>query len=79
MGYALLFLPLLIFVDPGKGDLPTVSDADILRQTTSSRQISLLPCEPADRLGLGRTAPAPAVGEISCVQTILRGNKQRSV
>jgi len=79
MDYAFLFVPLLIFVDPGKGDLPVVSDADFLRQTTSSRQTSLFLCEPAHRRVVDRKAPAPAVGEISCVPTILRENKQLSV
>jgi hypothetical protein len=79
MGHASLFVPLLIFVDPGKGDLPRVSDANFHQRTTSSRQTSLFLCVPAHRRGLDRTVPAPAVGEIPCVQTILRGNKQLSV
>jgi hypothetical protein len=47
MGYTYLFVPLLISMDPGKGDIPTVREADFRRQTTSSRHISLFPCVPA--------------------------------
>jgi hypothetical protein len=79
MGHVSLIVPLLIFVDPGKGDFPALSDADFRRQTTSSSQTSLFSFVPAHRRVLGRTAPAPAIGKISCVQTILRGNKRLSV
>lgn len=41
MDYTFLFVPLLIFVDPGKGDLPAVRDVNFHRQTTSSRHTSL--------------------------------------
>jgi hypothetical protein len=75
MGHASLFVPLRVFVGSGKGDLPRVSDANFHQQTTSSLQISLVPCVPAHRGVLDRTAPAPSVGEISLAQTILRGNK----
>jgi hypothetical protein len=76
MGHASLFVPLPVFVDSGKGDLPRVSDANFHQRTTSSRQTSLFPCVPVHRRVLDRTAPAPTVGKISCVQTILRGNKR---
>jgi hypothetical protein len=79
MGNTTLFVPLLVFVDLGEGDLPRVSDANFHQQTIFSRQTSLIPCVLAHRRVLGRTTTAPAIGEISGVQTILRGNKQLSV
>jgi hypothetical protein len=70
MGYAFFSVPLLILVDPGKGDLPIVSDADFLRQTTSAHQTSLSPCVAAHPRVVDRTAPSPAVDGISPVQTV---------
>jgi hypothetical protein len=70
MGYGFFFVPLLILVDPGKGDLPTVSDAGFLRQTTSSRQTSLSPCVAARPQVVYRTAPSPEVDGFSPAQTV---------
>jgi hypothetical protein len=70
MRIASFLVPLVTCVDAGKGDLPTVSDADFQRQTTSSRQPLLSACAPARCRIVDRTAPAPAVGEISCMETI---------
>jgi len=57
-------------VDAGKGDLPTVSDADFHRQTTPPHQTPLFPCVPVCRRVVDRTAPTLAVGEITSVQMI---------
>jgi len=70
MGYAFFFVPLLILVDPGKGGLPTVSGADFLRQTTSSRQTSLSPCVAARPQVVDRTAPSREVDGIFPAQTV---------
>jgi hypothetical protein len=79
MGHAFLFVPLLTFVASLKGDLPRVSDASFPQRTTPSGQTSSLPCVLAHHQVPDRAAPTPTVGKISCVQTILRGNRQPSV
>jgi hypothetical protein len=75
MGQVFLLMPLVIFADPGGGGFPRVRDANSHQRTifSLSRQTSLLPCVPAHHQVLDRTTPAPEVGEISSVRTILQG------
>jgi hypothetical protein len=69
MGYASFLVPLLTFVDPGKGDLPAADDAAFRRQTIPPCQIAFSYMR-AHRRPVERTAPAPVDGELSSVQTI---------
>ena len=79
MDHAFLFVPLLTFVASLKGDPPRVKDVNFPQRTTPSGQTSLLPCTIAHRQVPDRAAPAPTLGDISCVQPILRGNRHPSL
>jgi hypothetical protein len=79
MGHACVFVPLSVFVDSGKGDLPRVSDANFHHQTIASLQISLVPCERAHRRVLDGMAPALSLSKISLIEMILQGKEHLAV
>lgn len=70
MEHASSFVPWVILVDSGKGDLPLVTDADF-RHPASARYELLFPCMLFHSPLLARRrAPAPAVGNMSRFQSI---------
>lgn len=78
MRHEFALVPLLAFVDSGKGDLPSFREINSPQPTTTSSQVSLFPLVPAHCHVPDRAAPAPTLGDISCVQAILRGNRHPS-
>ncbi len=79
MCHEFILVPLLAFLDSGKGGLPIFSGTNSPQPTKTSSQVSLFPLVPAHCHVPDRAAPAPTLGDISCVQTILRGNRHPSL
>ena len=73
MGCAFLFVPLLIFVDPGKGGLPeSATLTSINRRHPHAKPHYFCVCLRIAELLIERRPPL-RLAKISCVQTILPG------
>ena len=71
MGHTLLFVPLRVFGDPGKGDLPRVSDANFHQRYPHAKIQPVRVCLNIAEF-LTDPPPAPALGEVPACRRFMR-------